>query len=491
MSNFIKCSNGHYYNPLVNHECPYCCRKSGSMRFKPGVVQTPLHDNANCLRNEENAIIAFDIAPDGIKRYIEVTRRYDDTELIRKIASTIGCDVKDLPLELHIKSEDIEALVKKEFMKKNIFSLDKEQLLSGDYYVSNYPIDSVVPNTLLSQILGTRSKLDLLYESDFQGCNNVNQSVGAQTGVVASMGDEDFQEVRKEVESKKYLSISLDDNSKKVLSIPDRTDVLEITSVNEYYNEDISLFKPKVTFAMHYDSYEVNNHDINTKEYLSKMLKYANHEYYSFRYSISRQNVAKTLLSLFEKVAALHKLGKAHCDLKPQNVLCLKDGLIPIDGINVSFGDLSAGMTANYCAPEQVLAQPVSPATDIYNLGLMILSLIDGVLYGETSTYIIPSGGNKVKKVRLLNESMVYIDSELSNIEKKEGIAHWKTFLEKCLAFNPLDRFADMDIFSKEYKRLLNVYPLANHIEFVPCFGTLSLTTYNGKSEVAWFIRAE
>ena len=63
--------------------------------------------------------------------------------------------------------------------------------------------------------------------------------------------------------------------------------------------------------------------------------------------------------------------------LKPQNILCSDEELIPFDPIKVKI-DVSAGMTTNFCAPEQILTK-----TDIYNIGLIILSIIDGIVYGK------------------------------------------------------------------------------------------------------------
>ena len=68
-------------------------------------------------------------------------------------------------------------------------------------------------------------------------------------------------------------------------------------------------------------------------------------------------------------------------------------------------------------------------------------------------------------------------------------IPFWKSFLERCLAFEQQDRFSDMDSFIIEYNKLLDLYPLKNSIDFNPNFGNLSLIEVNGKFEPAWFIK--
>ena len=317
----------------------------------------------------------------------------------------------------------------------------------------------------------------------------MHSNIVANTAACASLGDEDFQNARKEIESKKYLSISLNDNSKKVFCIPERHDELSIKSSDDYYCEDISIFQPTV-LVKEYGKQDIVL-DIKSSSYSDRLSKVANNGNQSLYFRVARQRVAEVLKTLFGKLSELHKNGMVHCDLKPQNILCLEDGLVPFDGINVKKGEISAGMTMNYCAPEQILTMPVSPSTDVYNLGLLILSIVDGILYGKTSAFVIPTGGANVKEVKLLSEPMVYLDYETANIENKEGVGFWKSFLEKCLAFEPRNRFPNIESFANEYNRLLELYPLKNSIEFTPDFGKLSMVQHDGKFEAAWFINVE
>ena len=229
---------------------------------------------------------------------------------------------------------------------------------------------------------------------------------------------------------------------------------------------------------MNYDHHTVPN-------YLTEVLIENN---LSVHYLISRQRIAEVLNTLFKHLDEIHKSGFVHCDLKPQNILCLENGLIPIDPIYVKAGEVSVGMTMGFCAPEQVLSIPTTISTDIYNLGLIILSLIDGVIFGKTSNYIIPTGANKVKQVNLFTESKIYIDHLNSNIKDKDGIPFWVAFLEKCLAFEQKNRFQDINTFEKEYNQLISKFPLINDIEFKPFFGELSFVYIDGLPKPAWIV---
>jgi serine/threonine-protein kinase len=91
-----------------------------------------------------------------------------------------------------------------------------------------------------------------------------------------------------------------------------------------------------------------------------------------------------------------HAAGIVHRDLKPENLFLTprEDGtprLKILDfGISKVVTEASTGANATrglgtplYMAPEQVLAQTVSPATDLYALGLIAYTLLVGVAYWQ------------------------------------------------------------------------------------------------------------
>jgi len=491
MNNHYKqCPNGHYYSENLN-SCPYCSSSRNSFsKINDYATIIPISQYAKDLLKDTNIILEFDVAPDGIKRFVSVNRKRGDLHLKSRIAQMIGCEEEELSSEIEQKLLDIDISVNKILLKKNLYDIRQSDInLDGDFYVSERPINSIVSETLLTQILGRGSKLDLLYREHADEMQGAVKDRAMNTGACAAFGDEKFQEARQEVESKKYLAISLQNNARKVLSIQDRENISSIKSVADFRSEDMSIFEPTIVIK------EYDQQDVvcawDARIYAKYQKEVANNSNKSLYLRVSRKRVAELISTMFAKLSDLHRKGLVHCDLKPQNILCLADGLTPFDSVNVKNGDIAAGMTANYCAPEQILTRPVSFATDIYNLGLMILSVVDGVVYGKTSTYVIPTGGTSVKNIELLSEPMIYIDYEKSNVENKEGIAHWRLFLEKCLAFDPKMRFQNIDIMATEYERILSSYPLMNDIEFQPSFGRLSLVNHNGNVDAGWFINAE
>jgi len=112
-------------------------------------------------------------------------------------------------------------------------------------------------------------------------------------------------------------------------------------------------------------------------------------------------------LRLFTTVARAvlyaHRNLVVHRDLKPSNILVSAEGEIKLldfgiakwlddDGLDADGLTRTEGrvMTPRYASPEQILAQPISVASDIYQLGLLLYELLTGspahTLEGENAS---------------------------------------------------------------------------------------------------------
>ena len=81
-------------------------------------------------------------------------------------------------------------------------------------------------------------------------------------------------------------------------------------------------------------------------------------------------------------LAAMHDLGYVHADMKPNNVVVLDDGKVKIIdlGQSCAVGAVKPRIqgTPDYIAPEQVHRQPITPQTDVYNLGATMYWVLTG-----------------------------------------------------------------------------------------------------------------
>lgn len=109
--------------------------------------------------------------------------------------------------------------------------------------------------------------------------------------------------------------------------------------------------------------------------------------------NLSVRACVRLFVDVLRAVAYAHARLVVHRDLKPANVLVTGDGRVKLldfgiakvlasDAVAAGDSDLTRStgrpITLSYAAPEQVLGRPVTTATDIYSLGVMLFELLCG-----------------------------------------------------------------------------------------------------------------
>ncbi|HEY0905418.1 MAG TPA: serine/threonine-protein kinase [Marmoricola sp.] len=122
--------------------------------------------------------------------------------------------------------------------------------------------------------------------------------------------------------------------------------------------------------------------------------------------------VAAIGAELADALAFAHRAGVVHRDVKPANVLISTDGHAVLTDFGIArllhhtTGHTRTGHTIgspHYLAPEQVRAEPITPAVDVYSLGLVLLEALTGertyagppmeaALQRLTTPPVVPSG---------------------------------------------------------------------------------------------------
>jgi eukaryotic-like serine/threonine-protein kinase len=181
------------------------------------------------------------------------------------------------------------------------------------------------------------------------------------------------------------------------------------------------------------------------------------------RYDVAAR--LKLFVEVCQAVASAHQQLVIHRDLKPSNVLVTPDGSIKLLDFGVSklldddvtqthtqtHGNL---FTLDYAAPEQVLHEPVSTATDVYALGGLLFRLLT-----DTSPYLRAEGASLIKAV--LEESPQKL-SQASLRSRSQGGIPPKGMLDP-----DLDRVVRRAMDKDPKSRYRSVLELAGDVEAI------------------------
>lgn len=175
--------------------------------------------------------------------------------------------------------------------------------------------------------------------------------------------------------------------------------------------------------------------------------------------------IAGILIPICDALNYAHEQNVVHRDLKPDNILISKSGVVKITDFGIARAlDQDKGLTATnevvgtayYMSPEQFRGSGVDGRSDLYSLGILAY---------EMATKERPFTGDNAVALAAMHFSEPL--PEASDINKK--IPGWfQDFIDTCCEKNPADRFQSMSEAAQVLK------------DCCPSYKTASITSAGG-----------
>jgi hypothetical protein len=198
---------------------------------------------------------------------------------------------------------------------------------------------------------------------------------------------------------------------------------------------------------------------------------------YCARHALTVEERVRLFLSVLAAVGHAHSHLIVHRDLKPANIFITHDGTVKlldfgiaklIDGADPSLALTQSRLgplTPQYAAPEQLLAQPVTTATDVYTLGLVLYVCLTG-------THPVPA--NTRSSAELIRTVLTQEPARASSIAAGAGIepralrGDLDNVLGKALKKIPSERYLSAGAFADDLHHYLNHEPVNAHADTIP-----------------------
>lgn len=146
-------------------------------------------------------------------------------------------------------------------------------------------------------------------------------------------------------------------------------------------------------------------------------------------------------VQIADALAAAHRLGLIHRDVKPANVLVRPDGSVKVTDFGIAKvrdegGDLTLPGTflgtAKYLSPEQVEGRPVDARSDVYALGIVLYEMLSGTVPFDGPTDAAIALARVQRDPRPLHEVAPDVPPALAAV------------VGRAMARRPEDRYAGM-----------------------------------------------
>ena len=175
----------------------------------------------------------------------------------------------------------------------------------------------------------------------------------------------------------------------------------------------------------------------------------------------------RLMLDVLDAVAHAHANLIVHRDLKPSNVLVDRDGRVKLLDFGIAKlieneGQAGAAtlltreggvaLTPDYAAPEQITGEPITTATDVYALGVLLYVLLTGEH---------PAGPNRRSAADMVK---AIVETEPRRLLRGD----LGTIAGKALKKNPRERYASVIALGDDLRRYLRHEPISARPDTLP-----------------------
>ncbi|MEO8461306.1 MAG: serine/threonine-protein kinase, partial [Dokdonella sp.] len=180
------------------------------------------------------------------------------------------------------------------------------------------------------------------------------------------------------------------------------------------------------------------------------------------------------VLQICDAVAHAHRNLVVHRDLKPSNILVDREGRVHLLDFGIAKlldpGNWSGGietlanqrpLTPDYCAPEQLAGEPVTTATDVHAIGVLLFELMCGERPWQLQDQPVQRALRTLLDTPAPRASIVAETSAAAPVPAKLLRGDLDAIIAVCLRREPQHRYATVNALKLDIERHLASEPIA------------------------------
>ncbi|HVY82465.1 MAG TPA: serine/threonine-protein kinase [Steroidobacteraceae bacterium] len=171
-----------------------------------------------------------------------------------------------------------------------------------------------------------------------------------------------------------------------------------------------------------------------------------------------------------EVVSYAHRCLVVHRDLKPRNIFVTQDGRVKLldfgvakllDTVSPVSELTSAPLTPDYAAPEQLTGQPITTATDVYALGVVLFELLTARKPFKPTDMPVAEAVRAVLHDQPPTPSRAARSGTRSAVPARLLEGDLDAIVAKCLRKEPEHRYESVAALQRDLQRFLNDEPVS------------------------------